>query len=72
MIYGYSARELARLLQKQGIYVTPPTVIKAARRGKLTALKLRAQWLILPDEYLRRWIVELQNRRRHQKPVPVR
>ena len=72
MTYGYSARELARLLQKQGIYVTPPTVAKAAQRGKLTALRLSKQWFIVPDEYLRKWIAELQNRQRHPKPVPVR
>jgi len=65
---GYSAREVARMLCKQGIYVTTPTVIRAAERGRLTAIKLAKQWFIVPDQNLEQFADALKRKKRGRKP----
>jgi hypothetical protein len=44
------------MLTRSGIKVSVPTVIAACKHGKLTALRLKGQWLIVPDERLRAWV----------------
>jgi hypothetical protein len=71
-----SAHELAEILTRSGIKVSVPTVISACRRGKLTAMRLKGQWLIVPDERLHKWIEELKataeiRARRGRKPKTV-
>jgi hypothetical protein len=55
-----SANELAEILTRSGVKVSTPTVIAACKRGKLTALRLKGQWLIVPDERLHKWVEELK------------
>jgi hypothetical protein len=71
-----SAHELAEILTRSGIKVSVPTVISACRRGRITALRLRGQWLIVPDERLNKWVEELKataevRARRGRKPKTV-
>jgi len=71
-----SANELAEILTLSGVKVSVPTVISACKRGKLTAMRLKGQWLIVPDERLHRWVEELQataevRARRGRKPKTV-
>jgi ribonuclease HI len=40
------------MLTRSGIKVSVPTVIAACKHGKLTALRLKGQWHIVPDERL--------------------
>jgi hypothetical protein len=74
LITGFcSAHELAETLTRSGVKVSHPTVVNACKRGKLTALRLRGQWLIVPDERLHKWVEELKataeiRARRGRKP----
>jgi hypothetical protein len=71
-----SAHELAEILTRSGIKVSVPTVISACRRGRITAMRLRGQWLIVPDERLNEWVEELKataevRARKGRKPKTV-
>jgi hypothetical protein len=71
-----SAHELAEILTRSGVKVSVPTVIAACKRGRITAVRLRHQWLIVPDERLHKWVEELKataeiRARRGRKPKTV-
>ena len=56
----YSANELAEVLTRLGVRVSAKSVTYACQRGKLTAVRLKGQWLIVPDERLRAWVDRLK------------
>jgi transposase-like protein len=71
-----SAHELSEILTRSGVKVSHPTVVNACKRGKLTAMRLKGQWLIVPDERLHKWVEELKvtaeiRARRGRKPKTV-
>jgi transposase-like protein len=71
-----SANELAEILTRFGVKVSHPTVVNACKRGKLTAMRLKGQWLIVPDERLHKWVEELKataevRARKGRKPQTV-
>jgi predicted site-specific integrase-resolvase len=56
----YSAHELAEVLAKLGVKVAVATVTNAIHKGRLSAIRLKGQWLIVPDERLYKWVEELK------------
>jgi hypothetical protein len=56
----YSASELAEVLTRLGVRVSVRAVTYACQRGKLTAVRLKGQWVIAPDERLRAWVDRLK------------
>jgi len=72
----YSANELAQVLAKLGVKVAVATVTYAIHKGRLSAIRLKGQWLIVPDERLHKWVEELKataevRARKGRKPKAV-